>query len=64
MNKKILKKLGFAKYIDLVESGKCPFCKKNVNIKDFRDELSRKEFKLSGLCQNCIDIMFLHNPEK
>jgi hypothetical protein len=34
----------------------CPFCNKPVG--EFRDELSRKENSISGLCQNCQDGVF------
>ena len=34
----------------------CVFCKKPVE--SFRDELSRKEFKISSLCQSCQDEIF------
>jgi hypothetical protein len=36
----------------------CPFCHKPVDVNKFRDEQSRKEFRISGLCQNCQDKMF------
>lgn len=35
--------------------GKCPFCKKDMTDATFRDELSKKEFGMSGLCQSCQD---------
>jgi ribosomal protein L37AE/L43A len=35
----------------------CPFCGFSVS-QDFRDELSRKEYKISGLCQKCQDKTF------
>jgi uncharacterized CHY-type Zn-finger protein len=38
----------------------CIFCGKSA--KNFRDELSRKEYKISGLCQVCQDEVF--NSEK
>lgn len=38
--------------------GKCPFCGKDMSNPSFRDELSRKEFKISGICQECQDKMF------
>jgi len=41
----------------LREVGKCPFCELEVQD-DFKDELSRKEFSLSGLCQGCQDEFF------
>ena len=58
MNKKLLESMGFGKEVERVESGLCPFCGKEVKQEDFRDDLSRKEFKISGLCQKCQDKMF------
>lgn len=57
---------------ELTQRKRCPFCKKIVNTSDafnesyapdrlsnpFRDELSRKEYSISGLCQDCQDEMF------
>lgn len=40
------------------KTGHCPFCAAKVNEEEFRDEASRKEFSLSGLCQNCQDDFF------
>jgi len=36
----------------------CPFCKLQFCIEDFRDNLSMREFEISGLCQNCQDEVF------
>lgn len=58
MNKEIMKKMGFGKEVELVENGYCPFCKKPVKMEDFRDHISRAEFKISGLCQTCQDEWF------
>jgi len=57
--KEILKQAGFGKAVDLVEKGLCPICEKPVNEKDFKDELSRKEFDISGLCQPCQNKIFV-----
>ena len=39
--------------------GRCPFCGKNINPEtEFWDEISKKEYGLSGLCQNCQDDFF------
>lgn len=35
---------------------KCNFCGKE--IEGFKDELSVKEYKISGLCQECQDAVF------
>jgi hypothetical protein len=40
------------------KSGKCPFCKKEIKGKEFRDLLSLKEYGISGLCQDCQDEVF------
>ena len=58
MNKEIMKQVGFSKEVELVELGLCPFCKKKIKNSDFRNQLSKKEFTISGLCQNCQDEMF------
>lgn len=58
MNKEILRKMGFKDLVDLVDSKKCPFCKQTVYLKDFKDELSKKEYTISGLCQKCQDETF------
>ena len=36
----------------------CKICRKPVNHDDFTDEISRKEWKISGLCQKCQDNVF------
>ena len=58
MNKNIMKALGFEKEVKAIEHGFCPFCNKPVNMADFKDELSKKEYKISGLCQKCQDKTF------
>ena len=40
------------------EEGKCPFCGNKVNEDEFRDELSLKEYNISGMCQSCQDTFF------
>ncbi|HSW57588.1 MAG TPA: hypothetical protein VLH15_04250 [Dehalococcoidales bacterium] len=56
MNKKIMQSLGFASEVAAVEKGLCPFCLKQVGA--FRDNLSEKEYKISGLCQQCQDKIY------
>lgn len=56
MNKQIMKMAGFEQEVELVEQGQCPFCKKPIG--KFRDEISRREFRISGLCQSCQDDFF------
>ena len=40
----------------LKDAGKCPTCEKLVG--QFRDELSKREFEISGMCQECQDNVF------
>ena len=58
MNREIMKAAGFADEVKLVEGSQCPFCKQAVSNDSFRDELSKREFRISGLCQVCQDSMF------
>ena len=36
----------------------CWYCGEVVNDNSFRDNLSKKEFQISRLCQKCQDIVF------
>tara|TARA_R110000765_G_scaffold8465_6_gene27315 strand:- start:3583 stop:3762 length:180 start_codon:yes stop_codon:yes gene_type:complete len=56
MNEEIMRNAGFNTEMDAVNKGVCPFCKKEITA--FRDELSKREFTISGLCQKCQDDMF------
>jgi len=58
MNKEIVKQAGFKEEVKLVGSEICPFCRQPVNRDEFRDSLSRKEFTISGICQDCQDKTF------
>ena len=50
-----LRKLGYHKEVALMEQGICPVCGEAINMAEFRDEVSRRECSISGLCQNCQD---------
>lgn len=63
MNEKIMEQAGFSEEVNNVKAGKCPFCKKMVDLSEFRDELSKKEFLISGICQRCQDKFFGGNDE-
>jgi hypothetical protein len=39
-----------------IQHDKCVFC--GGDAKDFKDELSAKEYRISGLCQKCQDETF------
>ena len=38
------------------DCGLCPICGNPIG--EFRDELSKREFEISGMCQNCQDSIF------
>jgi len=40
------------------EKNICVFCGKEIKMEDFKDQLSIKEYKISGLCQKCQDNTF------
>ena len=58
MNENIMRSLGFGDAVAKKKEGICPFCNKKVDIDSFKDELSKKEFGISGLCQSCQDKVF------
>jgi hypothetical protein len=73
MNEDILRQAGLGHMVDRIKDGKCPTCKKEILLKNleyakfkgykpkadgFRDDLSVKEFKISGMCQQCQDSVF------
>ena len=41
---------------DRIMMGLCTFCA--ITLDDFRDELSAKEYSISGMCQTCQDKTF------
>ena len=40
------------------EKGICVTCGKPIKMEDFKDQLSIKEYEISGLCQKCQDDTF------
>ena len=58
MNKQIMQAAGLGEHVKLVEQGLCPTCSKPIKEDEFRDELSKREFKISGMCQECQDKIF------
>ena len=57
MNKDIIEKL-FPGAVKRIEAGKCPLCGEKIKPEEFKDELSLKEFRISGMCQSCQDKTF------
>jgi hypothetical protein len=56
LNKRVFKL--YPEKLKLVQRGNCVICKKKIKEKDFRDEKSRKEYSISGICQACQDTLF------
>ena len=48
----------FKKEAQLVDEGKCPLCERDIVESDFKDDLSRREYQISGMCQKCQDNVF------
>lgn len=55
MNEKIMDSI-FPNTSQRIKDKICPLCEKQIG--DFKDELSKKEYKISGMCQKCQDDMF------
>ncbi len=54
-----LEKAMFPKETERKAEGNCPFCGKKIDVEnEFRDEISKKEFGISGMCQSCQDDFF------
>jgi len=43
---------------EAITSKTCPICASAVTLDSFKDELSLKEFHISGMCQTCQDSVF------
>ena len=52
MNGEIIKQF-FPKAVKNFEESKCSTCGKDIKIENFKDELSIKEYRISGMCQEC-----------
>jgi len=49
---------------DRVISSKCVTCPNDIRDKDFTDDLSKKEYGISGMCQDCQNSVFGCDPEE
>lgn len=56
--------LGFNEHVNNAIQGKCPFCYEIVVHSDFKDELSKREFEISGLCAQCQIDVFTEDLEE
>lgn len=49
----------FPEAAERIENNKCATC--NGEVGEFSDELSKKEYSISGMCQKCQDGVFGSN---
>ena len=56
MNRDIMIAAGLSKAVERVEAGVCSTCAGEVG--PFKDDLSRKEYRIGGMCQTCQDKVF------
>ena len=56
--KNILRQAGLGEHVDKVECGFCPICGKPIVITEFKNEISKKEYGISGMCQKCQNEVF------
>ena len=56
MNRDIMIQAGLSQAVERVEAGVCATCAGVVG--PFRDDLSCKEYRISGMCQTCQDKVF------
>lgn len=55
MNKDIMRAAGFGAEVERFENGLCVLCSKPVVIAELRNDMSRSEYEISGMCQTCQD---------
>lgn len=53
-----MKAIGYSSEVEMKNNGLCPMCGIHVGMIPFTDEISRREYKISGLCQKCQDAVF------
>lgn len=59
MNEQIMETLGFGQAVKDKANCICPICKIKIDpFADFRNGISYKEWRISGLCQSCQDKIF------
>lgn len=54
----ILTSAGFGPDVAVIKMGCCATCGNSIQEDEFKDQLSIKEFHISGLCQKCQDSIF------
>lgn len=57
MNEEIIKVI-FGEITNRLNNHLCPICGQKIDESDFRDEISKREYGISGMCQQCQDKIF------
>jgi hypothetical protein len=55
MNDEIMKQMNLKEALVLRDEGKCTTCREPIVMTHFRDDLSKREYKISGMCRTCQD---------
>ena len=55
---RVLKHIWGKDRVETIRAGLCMMCNNEFISENFRDELSEKEYTISGLCQECQDEIF------
>jgi hypothetical protein len=55
---RVLKHIWGKDRVETIRAGHCMMCNNEFISENFRDELSEKEYTISGLCQECQDEIF------
>lgn len=58
MNEEIIKAIFGSEIVERLHNHLCPICGQEIDESDFRDELSKREYNISGMCQQCQDKIF------
>lgn len=53
-----MKQAGLGDQVKKAKAGRCPMCGTPIDITTFKDELSLREYSISGVCQACQDDIF------
>ena len=53
----------FPELADRIMCGKCVTCDNDIRHSDFKDDVSKKEYGISGLCQGCQNEVFGSEPD-
>jgi len=48
----------YPKMLERINKGLCTECEQPMKEEDYKDELSKREYSISGMCQKCPDSFF------